>query len=142
MSEAAGLCAGLANLMGEIGEFKKTLFRHCEQEAVELTMSIARKVIQRELAMNRESVLYVVKEALRASVTNGKIIIRLNPADMEVLNDRGKDFQRDTKGFSTVAMEGDESISRGGCIIETDSGEVDATIEGLLDEVVGVLKDS
>ncbi|MFQ5479834.1 MAG: FliH/SctL family protein [Thermodesulfobacteriota bacterium] len=142
MREAAGLCRGLEAIMGEIGEFKKELFGECEHEVVELAMSVARKVIQRELSLREDSIVYVVKEALKAAVTNGKILIRLNPADMEMINGHGKDFQRFTKGFSAVAIEGDEGVSRGGCIIETDSGEVDATIEGLLDEVVGLLKES
>jgi len=142
MSEAKRICFGLEALLGEITEFKKRLFKECEQEVVELTVSIARKVIQRELSMKEDSVVYVVREALKAAVTNGKIILRINPADMEIINGEARGLQRYTKGFSSIVIEGDEGVSRGGCIIETDSGEVDATIEGLLDEVVGVLKDS
>ncbi|MFQ5427396.1 MAG: FliH/SctL family protein [Thermodesulfobacteriota bacterium] len=142
MREAARLCGSLEAIIAEIGEFKKRLFNDCETEAVQLTMSIAGKVIQRELSMKEDSVVYVVKAALKAAVTNGKILIRLSPGDLDTINGFGKELQRYTKGFSAVTIEGDESVSRGGCIIETASGEVDATIEGLLDEVAGVLKDS
>jgi len=140
--EAAMRCRGLEALISEIGDFKKILFSECEAEAVELCLSIAKKVILRELSMREDSVVYVVKEALKAAVTNGKIRIRLNPGDMEMIKEHGRELKRYTQGFAAVALDGDESLKSGGCIIETGSGEVDATIEGLLDEVQGILKDS
>jgi len=140
--ETALRCKGLEGLIAEIENFKKILFTECEDEAVQLCVNIAEKVIQRELTMQAESVVYVVKEALKAAVTNGKIRIRLNPGDVSIIKEHGRELKRYTQGFSGVALDGDESIKSGGCIIETDSGEVDATIEGLLDEVQGVLKDS
>lgn len=140
--EAALRCQGLEGLIAEIRDFKKTLFSECEAEAVKLCMNIAKKVIQRELSMREDSVVYVVKEALKAAVTNGKIRIRLNPGDMSIIKEHGKELKRYTQGFSGVSLDGDEGVTSGGCIIETGSGEVDATIEGLLDEVQGILNDS
>lgn len=140
--ETARQCKGLEGLISEIENFKKILFTECEDEALQLCVNIAEKVIQRELSMRADSVVYVVKEALKAAVTNGKIRIRLNPGDVSIIKEHGKEFKRYTQGFSGVALDGDESLKSGGCIIETDSGEVDATIEGLLDEVQGVLKDN
>ncbi len=140
--EAALRCRGLEELISEIRDFKKKLFTECETEAVQLCMSIARKVIQREISIQEDSVVYIVKEALKAAVTNGRIRIRLNPDDMGIIKEHGRELKRYTQGFSGVALDGDETLARGGCIIETGSGEVDATIEGLLDEVQGILKDS
>ncbi len=139
--ETAIRCRRLEELISEIRDFKKVLFSECEAEAVELCLSIARKVILREFSIREDSVVYVVKEALKAAVTNGRIRIRLNPGDMAMIKEHGKELKRYTQGFAAVALDGDESLKSGGCIIETGTGEVDATIEGLLDEVQGILKD-
>jgi len=141
-NEAALRCRGIEELISEISDFKKRLFSECEDEAVRLCVSIAKKVIQRELSLRDDSVVYIVREALRAAVTNGRIRIRLNPDDVGIIKEHGRELKRYTQGFAGVTLDGDDSLTRGGCIIETGSGEVDATIEGLLDEVAGVLEDT
>ncbi len=140
LSEARVLCGGLQAIMEEIGAFKRSLFNECEKEAVSLCISIAKKVVQRELDMREDSVVFIVKEALKAAVTNGKIKVRLNPADMEIIMGLESELEKFTKGFAGVEFVGDDEVGRGGCLVETGTGEVDATIDGLFEEVEGLLK--
>jgi len=140
LGEARVLCGGLQAILEEIGAFKGALFNECEKEAVNLCINIAKKVVQRELDMREDSVVFIVKEALNAAVTNGKIKVRLNTADMEIIMGLESELEKFTKGFAGVEFVGDSEVGRGGCIVETGTGEVDATIEGLFEEIEGLLK--
>ena len=59
----------------------------------------------------------------------GRITIKLNPADLELLADIKPQLLSGLPEAGRAAFEADEGIARGGCLIETDGGEVDARIE-------------
>ncbi len=138
--EAAQICRELGVVLKELSGLKEALFNECEKEALDLCLSIARKVVQRELEMREDSVVYILREALRAAVSTGKIMVRLNPLDLEIVMGLESEIERYTKGFAGVEFIGDSEVGRGGCLIETGRGEVDATIEGLFEEVEAVVK--
>ncbi len=139
-SEVRPLIESLGAILDEMSGYRGEIIAGCEREVVELCLSIARKVVQRELETREDSVVYLVKEALRAAVTNGKIKVRLNPADMEIVLGLESELESYTKAFSGVEFLGDDDVSRGGCVVDTGCGEVDATIDGLFEEVEGLLK--
>ena len=60
--------------------------RQIEKEVVELAIAIARKVVCREIEMDREVVLYVAREALSRIDEPGKIKIKMSPQDFEFIN--------------------------------------------------------
>ena len=67
--------------------------------------------------------------------------VKVNPLDLEVMHQFRKDIEKYSGSVKGVSVDADETISRGGCIIETNYGEVDATIEGVFAEIEEKLKD-
>ena len=82
-----------------------------------------------EIATNKEVVINVVKEAIKKVVDHGKIIIKVNPSDLQLINNSDRQFLNFVDNIENITFEGDETISVGGCVIETDFGDIDARIE-------------
>lgn len=133
--KAEVLFQGLDTLVDEISSFKDDFFTHCENDIVDLTFAIAKKVIGREVEANREIVIEGIRNALKLVVASGEVLIRVNPKDLEVIHQYKEDFAKFTTGVKGLMVEGDETVQRGGSVIETNYGEVDSTINGVLAEI-------
>ena len=128
--------AKVAALIGAMHE------RFCELEAtggdavLDLAIMIARQVVRREIAINREALLPVAREAVAMIVDqHAHPRVFLNPEDFANL--RG-DFEADGlfKGCRFIA---DARIARGGCRVETAQGDVDATLATRWERVLASL---
>jgi len=102
---------------------------------VELALAIAQKVICREISTDRETVVHVAKKALATVDDPGRIKIKLNPSDLQFINETKYQLSNLTANVNHVAFEAEESIQSGGCIIETELGEIDARIEKQLQAI-------
>ncbi|MFQ5559133.1 MAG: FliH/SctL family protein [Nitrospinota bacterium] len=114
---------------------KERLFKESENEIVKFILLIAKKVIRREVEVEQDVVNHVTKWALMQLIDKDEVIIKINPDDMEIAARYQEDLKKDVEGLKGVVLESDSSISRGGCIIETNFGSVDARIEPQLHEI-------
>lgn len=103
------------------------------EQLTQLSISIAKMLIRRELKTDPGQVVAVVKEtisALPAGMQN--ICISMNPEDAELL--------RETMSLSEVesswSIIEDPLLSRGGCKVTTDYSEVDASVEARLTGII------
>ena len=123
------------NALEELNIFQNTLCQNAEKCSVELALAVAEKIVGKEINKDQKVVLNIVKEALKKVIVFEKINIRVNPDDLQLINDNAALFQNYTDNKKDFSFESDPSISRGGCIIETDSGIIDARIEKQLQMV-------
>ncbi len=122
----------------ELDSLKKDLLLNSERESVELSLAVAKKIVCQEIATNRDVVLNVVKEALKKVVGNENIRVRMCPDDLNIMNEFKSQLPELMEDFNKVSFEGDESITQGGCIIDTNQGDIDARIEKQLKTVEDV----
>lgn len=115
--------------LSELEKVKKEVYSNAEKEAVELALAIARKIVCHEVNTNKAVVLSVVKEALKRVVDHKKVKIRVNPSDLNVIKEAKSQFSDFVDNTENITIEEDEAILNGGCVIETDLGEIDARIE-------------
>jgi flagellar assembly protein FliH len=138
--ERAGLEAGgkraeamlrrVAQTIEELGGLRQTLIHETEREMVQLALTLARRVVHREVTLDPELAAALAHVALERLGTTTPATIRLNPEDYTIV------AQDDARwGGQTVTVVPDPSISRGGCLVESAFGSVDATIERQFDEL-------
>ena len=124
----------------ELGKLREDLYFNVERGAVELALAIAEKVVSHEVSVNEEILLGVLKGALEKVVDQEKIKIRINKLDLEFINGSGCQISGLTENIKDVIIEGDDTIPRGGCVIETGFGSIDARIESQLQAVGDLLR--
>ncbi|MDR2758105.1 MAG: flagellar assembly protein FliH, partial [Spirochaetaceae bacterium] len=106
-----------------------------EQQIIDLVLLISRKVIKVISENQRNVVISNVVQALRKVKGRGNIIIRVNLVDIKLTTEHTKKFIQLLEGTQSVQVVEDSSVDPGGCIIETDFGDVDARISSQLAEL-------
>jgi flagellar assembly protein FliH len=106
-----------------------------EQEIIDLVLLISRKVVKVISENQRTIVLQNVVQALRKVKTRGNVTIRVNMADLKLTTEHIKDFIQRLEGVKSIQVVEDTSVDSGGCVIETDFGEIDARISSQLAEL-------
>jgi len=104
------------------------ILEETEQEIVNLVLLIAKKVVKVISENQKNVVISNVVQALRKVKGRGNIIIRVNLADLKLSTEHTKDFIKLVEGARSIQLLEDSSVDEGGCIIETDFGEIDARI--------------
>jgi flagellar assembly protein FliH len=122
-------------LMEELSAFKEKALAASEKQMLELCFSMAEMVVHQEISTDKSVILSVLKAAFRNIVERENIKIRLNPSDFKYMVEIKNDFINSMDGIRNVFFEEDGSISRGGAVIETNSGEVDARISEQFQEI-------
>jgi flagellar assembly protein FliH len=113
----------------QVQNLRQEIYITIEKEVVELALAIARKVVCQEVTTNKDVVLCVAKEALSKVKVPGEITVKLNPSDLEVIIDTKRHMNYLRNHIENVTFEPEETISRGGCVVETDMGKIDARLE-------------
>lgn len=110
-----------------------------ESAAVRLSVGIAEKILRHEVEHHPERVPVMISETLKLAAGNPHIRIRMHPADIEQLRGYGNEILERLNSLGASALVADEHISRGGCLIETQHGTVDARIETQLQRITDEL---
>jgi flagellar assembly protein FliH len=106
-----------------------------EQEIIDLVLLISRKVIKVISENQRNVVISNVVQALRKVKGRGNILVRVNMIDLKLTTEHMKDFTQLVEGSKTLQIVEDSTVDPGGCVIETDFGEIDARIASQLGEL-------
>jgi flagellar assembly protein FliH len=105
---------------------------------VEVSHRIAEKIIKAEIEKNS-----IIEKTLNESITKilgaNDATIKMNPKDYEKIQSEGKDEELSNK-FAKIKFDPTESITEGGCLIETEIGKVDGRIETQLNEILKSLQ--
>ncbi|MBI2369813.1 MAG: hypothetical protein HYV08_06195 [Deltaproteobacteria bacterium] len=143
--ERAGLEQGkkklepvLRNFMGlvqELSRLREELITGAEEDLLDLALAIAAKVIVSEVTQHPEVLREIMRAAVRQAVDRGSLKIKVHPSDLAFAQECRPDLMGVMEGIRTVTFEPDESLLRGGCVVETKFGEVDARIESQLREI-------
>jgi len=111
------------------------VMRECEDDLIDLVMMMARKVILREVSLERGILADVVQAAIAALSERCEITIRLNPDDYALVANGPDDSFRRELLTERMRLKADPLVLQGGCQIDSEMGTVDAGIDGQLDEI-------
>jgi flagellar assembly protein FliH len=114
---------------------RSQILQETEQQIVDLVLLIARKVVKVISENQRDIIVPNIAEALRKVKAKGDIIIRVNLADLQLATENKQYFINMMEGAKSVQVVEDSTVDPGGCIIETDFGEIDARIASQLAEL-------
>jgi flagellar assembly protein FliH len=120
----------------------ESIMQRSADDMLQLVMAIAERILHHEISEHKEVVARIVQNTINAAVQAEEFHIRVNPEDIEVLNEHKPLFIASLSGLSNIEFIADPSITRGGCVLESPSGRVDATLETQLDEIFAHLKET
>ncbi len=113
----------------QLKNIRREIHQKIEKEVAQLALSIAKKIVCHEVKTTEETVVCVAREALSRVENTGKIKVKLNPADLQFMQDTKSQLSHFLDDVENIRFEAEDSIQSGGCLIETDMGDIDARIE-------------
>ncbi len=131
--ESARKLAELGRVFDEVAGYKTALRAEAEQELVDLAFAIARRIVRRELGVDPTAVGALVKTCMQDFPTVAVQKVLVHPDDLPLV--------REALGGEVEAAP-DASIARGGAVLETDQGRLDARIDAQLEEIALGLADA
>lgn len=140
LQQAAGKLNCLAQVAGQLENIKQDLYQRAEKDVVNLALAVGKKILDQELQTNPEVIVGVVKGALQRVSDHTRITIRINPADLETVKQAEPQLAVYFENSSGVSYEADKTIGPGGCIIETNFGEIDARLDQQFQAVAQALR--
>ncbi len=117
----------LADVIEGVREQGRLLLDKYEAQLVQLVLEVARQIVHREVETDPDTVVRCIKAAMELVVEGSRLSVHLNPKDAEIVGEEIQ-LELNAPGRHPVEIRPDPKVERGGCLLETEFGLVDATL--------------
>jgi flagellar assembly protein FliH len=115
--------------------------RDTENMMVSLALDVARKLVS-DMPVSVEMVEAAVHDALKHVESSAQVTVRLHPADLELLQKVDSPLLASSQSSNDFRFLSSVEVSRGGCLVETRFGTVDARRETKFDLIAKNIQQS
>lgn len=129
-------------LISSIAEMKKEILSHNEAHMVRLLFHMASKLAQAHLEYDQEPVVGVIKQAVELAQGEESVTVHVSAKQIEFLENLKSQQKIELEFMQKVKFIANESLMPGGCIVETNYGEVDASVEQRVQQLWSHLKEN
>ena len=109
----------------KIEKFEKEL----QKKILPVALKAAKKIIGEELRLHEDRIVDIVIQSLKPVLQHHKIKIYANKQDIDILEKNKDRIKKILQQVKTFVIEERDDIERGGCIIETEAGIINAQLE-------------
>lgn len=128
----------IKSLVVSTREARRALITSAESEILRLAVEIAERILLHEVERNSASVVELAREAVARLVERETVTIRVHPGDLEQIRKHRDEFL-DVGDIQQLRIVEDQRVDRGGVMVETDGGTIDARVTTQLNEARRVL---
>jgi len=115
--------------LNSFANMKKEMFNANESHLMQLLFSMATKIAQRQMDLDPQSVVDVIRNAVALAQGEEEIRVQLSQSQYEFIESLKKEIGREFDFLKKLKLEPNAEIQAGGCLVETNFGEVDARVE-------------
>jgi type III secretion protein L len=113
----------------------------CESEVLKMAVRIAEKILGEELRTHPDKIVGIVREALTSVRRERSLSLRVNPEDADRVRTHATALAASLGPNREIQVIADPAVGRGGCLVESELGTIDARLETQLrcmQEILGV----
>lgn len=120
---------------------KKEVFEYIAPDILEISVDIARKIIKKEVEQDPQIILDSILDVMKnLSKEESRITVRLNPLQVDLVKTELPEYISSIGIEAKINVIADDSIAEGGCILNTNNGIVDASLDTQLEIIKEALK--
>jgi type III secretion protein L len=97
-----------------------------------LALTAVKKIIGKEIEMNPDVILDIVKTALKPVSQHKKITIYVNKDDLDRVEEKRQEIKGGFEHLETLSIKSRDDVQPGGCVVETEAGIINAQLESQL----------
>jgi len=129
----------LDELFARLATTQKRCYQQHEAALVKLALTCAEKIINREIALDETVIVDTVNEILREGQIQGETTLLLNREDFDLIDVLKPEILADFPNLTNLKIEVSETVARGGCILESPMGRIDASLRSKFEELERLL---
>lgn len=114
-------------LENEIAKVREDLVKM----VIPVALKAAKKIVGKAIELSDETVLDIVSNSLKAVAQHKRVTIFVNKKDMEVIEKNRPKIKLLFESLESLSIRERNDIDRGGCVIETEGGIINAQLENL-----------
>lgn len=114
---------------------REEILKETEQQIVELVILMTRKVVKIISETQKTAIMSNVLAALKKVKSRGNVILHVNLEDLKLATANADEFIKRVENIQGITVVEDSTVEKGGCVVETDFGAVDARISSQLSEL-------
>lgn len=134
-AEAERLIERLHKILDASIAKRQEIIDEAETQLIDLVLLVSRKVVKVISENQKNVVINNIVQALRKLKSRGDVAIRVNLGDLDLTTEHIKDFLHMAENVKSITVLEDSSVDKGGAVIETDFGQIDARISSQLREI-------
>lgn len=123
--EVADLRSQLVRSLDELEQLYAAIATRVEKDLVRLAIEIARKIVNRAVNTDPDVAITLARVALERLHPRAVATVRVNPEDFNWVSEH----KQQLGNYCTIDLVADPSIARGGCLVQSEHGDVDARID-------------
>lgn len=125
----------LENKVKEFVKREEEVLKTSEGEMLKAVILIAEKIVQKISREDKVLCLHLIREAAKKIKDTQEVVLRVNPADYEIINKEKNKIIELLKGVENLKIIADEEVHSGGVVLETGEGKIDADISSQMQEI-------
>jgi flagellar biosynthesis/type III secretory pathway protein FliH len=129
LAAVAPALAALEEAATEVRAERMAAAQRLEAHAVQLALMLAEKVLAGAVAVQPEVVVEAVRGALRGIVERERVTVLVHPDDLEIVRSAMDELRGSLGGIEHCEVQAERRVSRGGAVVRTPDGDVDARVE-------------
>lgn len=112
-----------------VEDYKKVLKNDMQKKILPLSLATAKKIVGEEMKLNPNAIVDIVLEAIKKVTQSYHVKLKVFPEDYAELEKHKKIILEKLGNIETFSIEASKDVPKGGCIIETEHGIINATLD-------------
>ena len=112
-----------------VEDYKKVLKNDMQKKILPLTLATAKKIVGEEMRLSPDAVVDIVLEAIKKVTQSYHVKLKVFPDDYTKLEQEKDNILQKLGSIETFSLEASKDVPQGGCIIETEHGIINATLD-------------
>lgn len=108
---------------------RSTILLQSKEHMINIIIALSKAILKQELTIKRDIIASTLEAALDQAIQNDEYQITVHPDDLAVVEKMKPDIIATIRSLEHIVLKVDSQLTRGGCLIESDTCSVDATIE-------------
>lgn len=133
--DASGIYDTANDVLKQTKQIEEDIYRDTEEEIVEMCIEMSEKIIAKQLDVNPETIIDIVKDACQQKIEAKQFIIYVSPSEVEIIRDNKKKIASQLDSIAKIQIIADNGIEPGGCYLENEEGYVDATLQAKIENL-------
>ncbi|MEV3041448.1 FliH/SctL family protein [Paenibacillus larvae] len=138
--EHAGMLAEARTILEQSYQLKERIIQESEPFLIDLSCSIAEKIIQHQLTLSPEWVKEMIQGVLSRRREKGTITLCVSPKHFAYIQDAREELLTSIDSLAELEILPDPAVKDHGCVIRSTFGSIDARIDTQLKEIKHALR--